>query len=507
MTQQNVLAFDFGTGGVRAGVFSVPRGQFIGYGDAGYRTVFPRPSWAEQDPDDWIVAMRTASWHALTDASVDGVAAVCVAATSSTVVACSSRGLPTRPAILWMDTRASAEARRTADVDHPVMDFSGGADAAEWLVPKAMWLKRHQPDIFSGSEVICETLDFVNHHLTGVWAGSELNATCKWNYDRPAGDFPRDLFESLEVPELPDKLPTPIVPVGMPLGTLTTEAAEEIGLANRPMVVQGGIDAHMAMLGAGCVDQGDILVVAGTSTVVLGRYTEPHQVKGFWGPYPDVLVPDQWLLEAGQTSSGSVISWFVHDLLNLTDAEHQALIQECETASPDASLLVLDHWMGNRTPYRDERLRGALLGLTLGHTRADLYRSLVDGVALGTANIFATLEASNLLPERVVMAGGICKNPLWMQSTVDAVGVPTDLVTSENLTLRGAAVAAVYALGQFDKLSKAAREMAATAQTTQPSAEQRTAYRDRLHLYRAATEDAAPVLRELARQQEDRRDN
>ena len=116
------------------------------------------------------------------------------------MVACKRDGTPLRPALLWMDCRAAAEADRTAASRHPVMAYSGGGDAAEWLVPKSMWLARHEPQTYAAAEVICECIDYINFMLTGRWVGSRMNATCKWNYDSVAGRFVDDLYAEFGVP-------------------------------------------------------------------------------------------------------------------------------------------------------------------------------------------------------------------------------------------------------------------------------------------------------------------
>ena len=153
---------------------------------------------------------------------IDGV---CVATTASTVVVCKRDGTPLRPALLWMDCRAAEEADRTARFASPGDGLFGGGDAAEWLVPKAMWLARHEPELYASAEVICECIDYVNFRLTGEWVGSRMNATCKWNYDSVAGRFVDDLYSELGVPDLAAKLPPRIYPVGAPIERLSAMAA------------------------------------------------------------------------------------------------------------------------------------------------------------------------------------------------------------------------------------------------------------------------------------------
>ncbi len=240
------------------------------------------------------------------------IAGVAVATTASTVVACRADGTPVYPALLWMDCRAAREARETRRVQHPVMAYSGGEDAAEWLVPKAMWLQRHEPEVFARAEVICEAIDFLNYRLGGEWAGSRMNAACKWNYDSATGAFVPEIYEALGIPALAGKLPRRIVPVGDTITRLRPEVAEALGLSTRPLLAQGGIDAHIGMLGAGTIDPGSMLLISGTSVVHLTHLDAQQPLPGFWGPYPNALMDGRWLVEGGQVSAGAIFTWLAH---------------------------------------------------------------------------------------------------------------------------------------------------------------------------------------------------
>lgn len=498
----HVLSFDFGTGSVRAGVYDVGRRAMLAQAEAPYATAYPRAGWAEQQPADWSKALRLAGRQVLGAAGLDSVDAVCVATTASTVAIARRDGTPLAPALLWMDCRAERESRETAALDHPVMRFCGGSDAVEWLVPKAMWLKRNRPDIWAQAEIVCEALDYVNHELTGEWVGSRMNAACKWNYDSAEARFRPEIYEALGIADLADRLPSTIVPVGGAIATMLPEISAELGLRNRPLVVQGGIDAHMGMLGADVVAPGGILFIGGTSIVQLLQMDGERDVSGFWGPYPNALTDGHWLVECGQVSAGSILNWLAGTIFGLDGEGHGRLIAEvAKTPNRAEGLLALDYWMGNRTPYRDAALRGAILGLTLGHDRADLYAAAIDSIALGSANILSVLGERGVTVDRVVLAGGIVKNAAWLQATVDAIGRPVQVARDDNLSLVGASVAAASALGLFPDLASAARTCAAPSTELSPDPARAEWFSRTLPLYREATEAVGPVLRTLSSRQ------
>lgn len=495
-----VLSLDFGTNGVRAGVFDLNAGALLATGEGRYATRHLPPNRAEQDPEDWWSALCAMMPDVLARAGNPDIAAICVATFSSTVVVCDRSGRPLAPAILWMDARAADEANVTETVDHPVLAYSGGSDAVEWLVPKAMWLSKHQPDLWARADIICEALDFINFRLTGQWVGSVMNATCKWNYDSRARAFCPDLYATLGVAELADKLPQEILDIGAVIGEMTPQARAALGLKGRPVVVQGGIDAHMGTFGADTVAPGSMLLIGGTSNVHLTQVPDDgRKITGVWGPYPNALTPGLRMIEGGQVSAGSILNWLARDLFELDDKGFHAL---CDAAAAvdfrKTGLMALDYWMGNRTPYRDARLRGAMLGFSLWHDRPTIFRACVTAISLGTANVVFDLERQGVAIDRLVMAGGIMQNPLWLEATIDAIGKPVHVAKSDNLSLYGNAVSAAAGLGIHASIEEAAGSLTAPAEIRHPDDERHGHYVEMLETYREVTEMLTPLMHRLS---------
>ena len=494
-----LLGLDFGTGGIRVGVFDLETRRMLGEREEQYETAYPRPGWAEQSPLDWWEALGRAARALMRDLGSADISGICVATTASTVVACKRDGVPLRPALLWMDCRAAEEAGRSAGSKNPVMDYVGGANASEWLISKAMWLAGHEPQVYVEAEIICECLDYINFMLTGRWVGSRMNATCKWNYDSVQRRFPAELYAEFGVEGLEAKLPPDIFAVGAPIGTIKAEAAAHLGLAGRPMLSQGGIDAHIGMLGAGTLKPGEMLMIGGTAIVLLFQLDRQRPMDGFWGPYPHALVDDHWLVEAGQVSAGSVLTWFEKNLFEL-DGPGRLALREKAAAIPvgGTGLLTLDYFMGNRTPYREPLLRGAIIGLSLGHDRASLYRSAIESVALASANVLKRVRELEVPVDRIVSSGGYARNRLWLQATVDAIGLPVELSEEANLTIIGAAAAAAAGSGLVADLFEAADAVKQKTVRVEPDLVAHKTYQHLLGEYLEATELLTPQSKRLA---------
>lgn len=493
-----LLGVDFGTEGVRVGALRAD-GRELATGEASYVTSWPRPGWAEQDPLDWWDALRDAVGQILQDIDGSDVCGLGLATTSSTVVTLDDEGRPLREAILWMDSRASQEAQETASVDHPVLRFSGGSAAVEWTVPKAMWLARHEPEVYARAAHIVEAIDYLNWRLTGEWVASRLNATCKMHYDPRDGGFPAELYAAFGVPDLPEKWPTRVLPVGSPLGTLLPSVAEELGLPGGVVVAEGGIDAHMGMLGMNVVHPGDVAMIAGTSVVHLTQAEDPVWHPGIWGPYPDALLDGLWLVEGGQVSAGAILRWLTR-MVGAEDADaHERLTHQAAEVPPGSSgLLVLDFWQGNRTPYRDARLRGAVLGLSLAHGAPEIYRACVEALSYGTANVLASFEEAGMEVGALTLAGGIRHNPLWLQTTADVLQRSVHLTGAENATLRAGAVAVAVAVGESADLRSAAQHFAVEGTTIEPREQVAVAYQEGFARYRRAVDATRDSLHDLA---------
>jgi ribulose kinase len=243
-----------------------------------------------------------------------------------------------------------------------------------------------------------------------------------------------------------------------------------------------------------------MLMICGTSIVHLTQFASRPTLSGIWGPYPNALLDGSWLVEGGQVSAGSILNWMT-GIFGLDREGRRALVKSASLVDVGASgLLTLDYWMGNRTPYRDPNLRGSILGLSLWHDRATIYRSAIDSIALGSANVIGELAKGGVGITRLVVSGGICKNPLWLRATVDSIGLPIEVAEDDNLSLVGGAASAAVALGVFSDLPAASRACAASTRTIEPCAVAHEKYRELLTMYRDATMIIAPIAHRLARE-------
>jgi FGGY-family pentulose kinase len=508
-----LMGIDFGTGGVRVGFFDRV-GEPAGFSSVEFPTTHPRPGWAEQDPAQWWSSLIQATRGALADAGVqpDEVAGISVDATSATVVASDANGEHLRPALLWMDVRASDQADRVAATGHTALKYNGfGAVSAEWGLPKSMWLKENEPDTWNNAVHVADCVDWVIARLTGEWAGSINSAAAKFYHDRDEGGFPTALFEEVGVGDLMEKYPQNILDLGKVVGGLKPDVAEALGLKAGTPVAEGGIDAYMGQLGLGVVEPGKLALITGSSHVMLGQAAKPIHGQGFWGSYTDALIPGQYTVEAGQVSTGSVVAWFKNHFAAGAVAEAKqrgvdpyVVLNEMAKKIPLGSegLVVLDYFQGNRSPYTDPLARGLISNLSLSHTPAHVFRAILEGICYGTEVIFRSLRSHGFEPQLNVVSGGPTKSDLWMQMHADVSNVPISFTKVGEGPVLGSAIIAAVGAGIYADLKEAAAKMVQTSRTIEPDQgrhDEYAFYVDRYsELYPAVKEEMHQAVRHVA---------
>ncbi|MGB9662010.1 MAG: FGGY-family carbohydrate kinase [Moorellaceae bacterium] len=496
-----VLGIDVGTQGVKVGLFTA-QGNCVATGRAEYETFYPQPGWAEQDANDWWKATKQAVKACLDSNPNLSIEGICLCATSSTVVCVDREGTPLAPAIMWMDTRAVQEAQQVTQTNHPVLRYSGGEVSPEWMLPKTLWIKKNNPQLYRRSYKIVEQLDWLNYLLTGKWVASQCNATCKWNYSSMDGGWQEDFYREAGLEDYEDIWPTEVIPMGGKIGSLTPTAASELGLREGIPVFQGGIDAYTGMLGMGVVEEGLIAIVMGTSFVHLALSSRPIFQEGMWGPYPAAILPGQWVLEGGQTSGASVANWVVAETVREFNEDpgkaHALLINEAARLKPGSEgVISIDMWQGNRTPFRDPLISGVIAGLTLKAQRVHLYRSILESVAYGTKAVVDVFIRNGYPLRGIIACGGPTRNKLWVQIIADVLQIPLQIPEFSEAGILGCAILVSSGLGWFRTIKEAAKAFVKVSSTIQPDRDVADEYTFYYHCYLDLYHAVKPILHRI----------
>ncbi len=488
MSKKYLLGVDGGTEGLRAGIFDV-FGTSLAYASTSYPTQFPAPSWAEQDPNDWWDALGKSVRKAISDSgiSVDQIAAMAVDTTCCSVVALDDSGNPVRPALIWMDVRSAEQAEQmvaTGDDALRINSNGSGPVSAEWMIPKALWIKQNEPYNFDRAVTICEFQDYINLHLTGRLGASINNVSTRWHCDYTENGVPKSLLEKLDLGELAEKWPQDVFRLGELVGRLTPRAAGHLGLTPDLPVVQGGADAQIGMIGLGVVKPGNLALITGSSHLHLGLSEKPFHGTGIWGTYADALLPGLHTVEGGQISTGSVINW----LKNLFgESDYEALNQDASKLPPGSeNLIVQEHFQGNRTPHTDPNSRGAFHGLTLKHGREHLFRAAIEGVAFGSELILDSMRTNGFFPESIVVSGGATHSELWLQIHSDVSNLPLILTKNPDAPLLGCAILAAVGAEIYEDIPTAVEQMVQFDRVIEPNSQVNAEYQPFYEAYKAS---------------------
>jgi xylulokinase len=485
-----VLGVDVGSQSIKA-VIVDERGDVVSAGSAPLTMVHEHDGWADQDPHAYRTALRDAVRAATEGAQSDRVVAIGLGSQVDGVIACEADGTPLRPAIIWLDKRATKQCDQLVDVvgSERLAERTGLVADASHSAPKMMWIRENEPEVWRRAAVLAPVGSYVLHHLSGSYAQDAANASSTMVYDVTAGDFDDQLCEAAGVD--PAMLP-PVRPSTDVVGTLLPEAAAELGLPATCAVVVGTGDEHAASVGAGAIEAGVVVDVTGTAepvtTVAAAPVRDPLGVVETHGH----AVPGSWLIENPGFVSGGSTLWLATGLLGIPQSEVFARAREAPPASD--GVLFLPALSGSTAPRWNDAMRGAFLGLAMNHTSAHVARAVLEGCAYALRDIVDRLEALGLGHGEMRIVGGGARDDLWASIKADVLGRPVRRVLTDEATAVGAAMVAGVGVGLFADFSAASVAVQLDPNPIEPDAAAQRQYAESYGRYRAAFDAVESAL-------------
>lgn len=492
-----ILAYDVGTSGCKTAVVTTG-GQVIATAAAAYPTSYPRPHWAEQNVDDWWRAVALTTQQALASAAArpQEVLGLAFSTQMLNTIAIDGDGQPLRPCIHWLDSRAGAEA-------NGVMRKLGGAAifarvvgaelTGKDLLPKYLWLKRNEPDVYRRAVALVDASGFLLFRATGrlVAEWSVASVTGLFNLKSKTWDRTLIRLFGLDI----DKFP-PLVRSYDRVGGLTSRAATELGLLAGTPVFGGAGDAQAAAVGSGAVGEEEAHLCLGTSgfvgVVTSRRVTGKNGIATIQAADPDKL-----LLIAESETVGECLRWAAREIYG-ADPDSSILAQMDEDVArvaPGAGDLIFTSWLyGERCPVADPRVRAAFLNLGANHTRAQMARAVYEGVAYNMRWILDVIARLYGFPcESLRVLGGGAQGLPWLRIIADISGRRLESVAYPRATSAlGAALIAAIGLGVQPSFA-ALKPLVAVTHTIAPDPGPQATY-DRLY---SAYRRVYPALKDL----------
>lgn len=443
-----VIAVDIGTTSVRAVVYDES-------GSVLHREQRHNPPGVlddgrvEQDPDSWrmqVAAVLRAAGQAVHD-QVLQPACIAVTAQRSSLIAVDAEGRPLHPAILWQDARSAALAQSLAAHDAEVYRKTGLRISPVFSAIKMLWLRRNRPEVWAATHKLLGVQDWVLFGLTGRYVTDHSLASRTNLLDLRSRQWDADLLALFEVPQA---LLCDLVPPGAIVGGLTPTMAVQTGLPAGLPVLSAGGDQQCAALGLGLLAPRQAVANTGTGSYVIGHADAPALDPSMRVSCNVSALPGAYIVEAASLTAGAAQRWLM-DLLGLDadDPAAQAQLAEEAAAVPAGShgLLWLPHFKGAGSPHWDPRARGTLHQLSLGTTRGDLARALLEAIAIELKQGLDLVEQSCGAVATVHASGGMTRSALFNQIQADVLERPLQRFAGNEATADGAWMAGCVATG------------------------------------------------------------
>jgi xylulokinase len=448
------LGIDIGTFESK-GVLVDETGAIVAQAARPHKMLVPQAGWAEHDPDkDWWGDFCFLSKALIAESGVDpkAIKAVGASAIGPCMLPVDAEGNALMNGVLYgVDTRAAKEIDDlNAEIGEAlILDRCGNALTSQSVGPKILWLKNNRPEIYEKAAKVVSSTTFIVQKLTGRCVIDHYTAA---NFSPLYVVDEQRWSDELTTSILPlDKLPEILWTTEI-AGQVTPAAAYATGLAIGTPVICGTIDAAAEAFSVGVLDAGDMMVMYG-STIFIILLSEQRVRDGrLW--YAPWFFPGEHASMSGLATSGTLTHWFRDHLARDLDPVNAfgELAKEASFSKPGANGLVfLPYFSGERTPIHDTHAKGTLFGLNLTHTRGDIYRALIEGIACATNHIFQTYDEAGASPKRLMAVGGGTKNRIWLEATSNISGLPQILTEKAMGASYGNAFLAALGVGDVSR--------------------------------------------------------
>lgn len=457
-----------------------------------------KPLWAEQDPDNWWLASKSAIRGVLREAGVDGnaVAGIGLSGQMHGLVMLDENGAVIRPALIWCDQRSQKQVDFiNAKLGRAnVLKYTANPVLTGFTLPKLVWVQVHQPELFARIRRILLPKDYIRYKLTGEFATDVSDASGTAMFDVVHRRWSNEMMSGLGLD--PGILPKAFESQAA-TGEVTEDAARLTGLAAGTVVVAGAGDQAASAIGNGIVTAERMSCTVGTSGVVFAYLEKPA-----YDPHGRVhtfchAIPGVWHVMGVTQGAGLSLQWFRNRFA--PDASYDDLTADVAGSPAGAGgLFWLPYLMGERTPHLDATARAAWVGLTARHERRDLVRSILEGVCYSLRDGLQIIRELGARPSSIRLSGGGGKSPLWHQLFADIFNAEVSTLRSQEGSAYGAALLAMIGTGAFDNARELCDVAIKESAVKTPRRETADFYEKGYRVFRSLYPALAPAFRDIS---------
>jgi len=492
-----VIGIDVGTSSVKA-LLVDQQGNVCGESSAPYPLIQEKSGYSEQEPEQWVTQTILALRGLLQASGISGteVEGISFSGQMHGLVLLDEHDQVVRNAILWNDTRTTNQCQEIEQViGGRLLQIARNPALEGFTLPKILWVREHEPELFQRSSVFVLPKDYVRYRLTGHIAMDYSDAAGTLLLDITGKKWSADILQAFDLPE--SLCPT-LVESGELVGTLLPEIAAQCGLTSAVKVFAGGADNACGAIGAGILTQGETMCSIGTSGVILSceeEYSVDYAGKLHFFNHGK---KDAYYAMGVTLAAGQSLTWFKHTFA--PNQSFEELLQQLDRVPAGAGGLLFSPYLyGERTPHADALIRGSFIGMDGGHELAHFTRAVVEGITFSLRESVEILRTEGKTIQTIVSIGGGAKNETWLQIQADVFQAEVIRLESEQGPAMGAAMLAAVGCGWYPSLQDCARQFIRRTDAFQPRPEQAAAYEELYRLYKSIYPQTRELSRELAK--------
>ncbi len=489
------LGIDIGTGGTRALLIDEKGKLAHAFTAPHEEMMMEQPLWAEQRPENWWDAAQCAIKGVLAAAAIKGdqIAGIGLSGQMHGLTLLDSSDAVIRPALIWCDQRSQAQVDAinakvgrenvVAAIANPVL--------TGFTLPKLMWVRDHEPANYARIKKLLLPKDYIRFQLTGEYASDVSDASGTALFDVVHRRWSNSLASALGIDRdiLPYVHESPDIS-----GRIHGQAAAATGLKVGTPVVGGAGDQAAGAVGSGIVEPGIVSCTIGTSGVVFA-----HTDKPVYDPDGRVhtfchAVPGMWHVMGVTQGAGLSLKWF-RSQVESNQSYDQLTLEASGAACGSQGLFWLPYLMGERTPHLDSSARAAWIGLTAKHTRADLVRSVIEGVSFSQKDCLDVIEEMGVPVRSVRLSGGGAQSAFWRQLLADVFAKPVSMLETQEGSAYGAALLALVGSGAYDNVQSACKAAIKETERLEPRSHESQLYARGHEVYRVLYPALKPIYR------------
>ncbi len=446
-----------------------------------YPLEFPRPGWSQQNPEDWRRAVLEGIPELLSGYDARSVAGIGAGGQMHGLVVLDDEDRVIRPAILWNDGRTAREVDYLNGVvgKDRLSRLTANIAFAGFTAPKLLWMRENEPELFGRIRRIMLPKDYINYILTGEHCTDFSDASGTLLLDVEHRRWSREMLELCSVRE--EQMPR-LLESYEAVGTLLPEAAERLGLSPEVRVAAGAGDNAAAAVGTGTVGEGGCNISLGTSGTIFissRRFgVDPNNAL-----HSFAHADGGYHLMGCMLSAASCNKWWQDEIIGATDYQAEQARITPEKLGKN-HVYFLPYLMGERSPINDTNARGCFIGMTMDTTRADMLQAVLEGVAFAIRDSFEVAKSLGVNIPRSNICGGGSKSPLWKTMLANILGIPLDMVSTEQGPGYGGAILAMVAAGEFASVQEACSALISVADTVEPDPQLAALYEERYQQFK-----------------------